>query len=114
MNIKMLLETTRTLPNKFYCSVLRCLLHILRIIRGKEIDQLELDAEDHEEVIEIIKDRYFKILQESSNLPSKLESCSLEMHVRIFDLKREYFHKFTDEKDLYKFCLKSKEIRYLL
>jgi hypothetical protein len=89
---------------------LKCFLHVLRLIRGREIDQFELDANEHEEVIEIIKDRYFKLIQECTNLPSKLEQCSLEMHIHLFDLKREYFHKFTDEKDLYKFCLKSKEI----
>lgn len=78
------------------------------------MDQSEIDAVDHDQVIEIVKDRYFKILQETQALPAKLETCSLETHVKIFDLKRDYFHKFTDEKDLYKFCLKSREIRFLL
>ncbi len=49
------------MPNKFYCNVMKCILHILRILRGKELDPNESLATEHEEVIEIIKDRYFKI-----------------------------------------------------
>jgi hypothetical protein len=53
-------------------------------------------------------------MQEASNISSKLESSSLEIQAEIFSLKKDYFHKFTEEKDLYKYCLKSKEIRFLL
>lgn len=52
------------MPNKFYSNVMKCLLHILRLLRGKNIDENERDAQEHEEIIEIYKDWYFKIHQE--------------------------------------------------
>ena len=42
--MKVLLDTTRTLPNKFYSNVMRSLLHILWIVWGKELDEEELTA----------------------------------------------------------------------
>ena len=53
-------------------------------------------------------------MQDTTNLVSRLDSASMEIHANISAIKREYFHKFTNEKDLFKFCLKSKEIRLLL
>lgn len=50
--------------NKFYCNVMKCLLHILRIQRGRFIDDNEKEAQEHEQIMDIYKDWYFKIHQE--------------------------------------------------
>jgi len=61
ISIWVILETTWTMPNKFYCNVMKCLLHILRILRGKSIDESELWLSEHEEIMEFYKDWNFKI-----------------------------------------------------
>jgi hypothetical protein len=56
LNMKVFLEVTRTMPNRFYTNVLKSFLHILRILRGKEIDASELSFNDHDDVLDFIKD----------------------------------------------------------
>ncbi len=114
LNMKVFLEVTRTLPNRFYTTVLKAFLHLLREVRGHCLDGQEEALDDHDSVVEFIKDRHYKLLQEASNLPQKLEALTREKTALIYDQRQEYFHKFKCEKDLYKYCLKSKEIKALL
>jgi hypothetical protein len=74
LNMKVFLEVTRTLPNKFYTTVLKALLHLLRTVRGSALDESEELMDDHEAVIEFIKDRHYTLLQDASKLPVMLES----------------------------------------
>lgn len=41
LTMRVLLEITRTMSNRFYDTVMKAYLHILRIVRGKELDQNE-------------------------------------------------------------------------
>ena len=53
-------------------------------------------------------------MAEGSSLAAKIENSSSDQHEEIFALKRLFFHKFESEKDLHKYCLKSKEIKLFL
>ena len=46
--MKMFLEVTRTLPNRFYTTVLKAFLNILREVRGYALDDNENNLQDHD------------------------------------------------------------------
>ena len=113
--MRVFMEVIRTMPNRFYTNVLKSYLLILRQLRDKQdVDENEENLKEHAEVIEFIKDRHYKLLQEGSNLATRVEACNIEQHRNLYGLKRQYFHKFKLEKDLHKYCLKSKEIKLIL
>ena len=114
LNMKVFLEATRTLPNKFYTTVLKALLHLLRTVRGTSLHEEEELIDDHESAVEFIKDRHYILLQDAGKLPVMLESQPESRSAEVFEQRQLYFHKFKQEKDLYKYCLKSKEIKAFL
>lgn len=54
------------------------------------------------------------MLQEATHLANKLEDMTSGQTKSIFEQKKEFYHKFNEEKDLHKYCLKSKEIKSIL
>lgn len=72
----MFLEVTRTLPNRFYTTVLKSFLNILWEVRGHPLDDSEPGLEDHDQVVDFIRDRNYKLLQEATHLANKLEDLT--------------------------------------
>lgn len=111
--MKVFMDVTNTYDNRFYTNVMKAFLSILLVLWGKPLDN-DTELSTHTEIMEFIKERHYKLLQETSTLANKIENTSWDNYDTIYRLKREYFHKFNSEKDLYKYCLKSREIRCFL
>ena len=107
------MDVTNTYDNKFYTIVLRVFLKMLDIIRGEPLSESQR-YDTHANIVDFIKGHRYKLLQETSNLTNRFEACSQVKKNAIYELKKEHFHKFNSEKELYKYCLKSREIKIFL
>ena len=114
LHTKTFLEAVRTMPNRFYTNVLKCFLHILRELRGGPLDESEVVMKEHEEVMNFVKDRHFKLMKETQSASNRVQEMPKSDLQLVLNLKKEYFHKYKYEKDLHKYCQKSKEIRQFL